>query len=171
MASVASWDDTARHWAVAQLVALVLTAAAFITWFALTYRAAERNNPQLLRHAWGWSIGAWFVPFLSLVRGPQMVNDALNALERPADDYGWSRPGYRLVTAWWTTFVLGNVLAQFDVDPQTFDNFRDSSRFEELSDLLQVVAAVLAMVLVGRLTAAAERRRAELTARLSSAAA
>ena len=48
---------------------------AFIGWLHAGAKQVQRVTPNLLRYAPGWAIGAWFVPFLNLVRPVQIVND------------------------------------------------------------------------------------------------
>lgn len=154
-------DDRVHTWGVAYLIAYLATVLAFVTWFFLARLSAEKHNFYVLRFGRGWAVGSWFTPILNLWRPCQMTNDILAASELPPDSAPWARRGYALVAVWWGFFIATNISARFyGGDPQTVSAFRRDSWLELVSTALSLIAAVLAMLVVGRITGANDRRRA-----------
>ncbi|MDQ3577770.1 MAG: DUF4328 domain-containing protein, partial [Actinomycetota bacterium] len=97
----------------AWLGGLALSGIAFLAWLwrARINSARLCDAPQRLRIR--WSLGSWFVPGLNLW-WPQMVVSDVWRASRPdvagrGADLRAVRPS-RLVTAWWTLFLLANAV-------------------------------------------------------------
>jgi hypothetical protein len=95
-------------------LALVVSAAVFITWFYRAYKNLRRLGVQNMRYGQGWSIGAWFVPILSLFRPKQIANDIWRGSERGAEvSTQWRGLGVpSLVRWWWGLFLAQGVLLE-----------------------------------------------------------
>ena len=110
----------------------------------------QRVTPGLLRYAPGWAIGAWFVPFLNLVRPVQIVNDVrrLGAPDRLRDS--------RALVGWWWATLLGSRLAIWvfvgsgspDNDGVDLDALRSVAVGAIICMVIDLVAAVLAVAVV-----------------------
>lgn len=136
---------------IGQLLSLIVGAIGFLRWFRRAY-----GNAIALGHrasfAPGWAIGGWFVPFLNLVR-PYQIASAM-----------WRHAGAhvgqgKLVGLWWTFWLGGNFLAQFGMRmSESHDNETVRLGVQVLlaSDVANVVAGVLAVRMVRRLTRAHE---------------
>lgn len=134
-----------------QLVALVLGAIGFTRWFRRAY-----GNAIALGHRAaftpGWAIGAWFVPFLNLVRPYQIASSM------------WRHAGARVGTGalvgwWWTFWLVSNFLAQIGLrmsGARSNDTMRLSVQLLIASDIATVIAGVLAVLMVRKLTRAQE---------------
>lgn len=89
----------------------VLTGIAFVSWVWVA-TANARNAGARVRYAPGWALGGWLVPFLSLWRPKQMIDDLWRA-SAPG-----TPPGVDLrvvqkpaaVTFWWAALLLGGSL-------------------------------------------------------------
>lgn len=139
------------------VLTMVITAALFITWLYRAHRS-DQVSPSALRHASGWAIGGWFVPFLNLVRPVQVVLDVTKAAAQAKNAVPIAP---RVVLTWWIVFVSGNVLARVassiaDADGKEgtalVTSFRDSATVEALGDLLMIAAGILALLIVRRTT-------------------
>jgi hypothetical protein len=163
LGGLAAADDRVHAWGIAYLVAYLATVVAWVTWFFIARTSAEKHNEYVLRFGRGWAIGSWFTPFLSLWRPCQMTNDILSASELPSDAPHWASRRYVLVGSWWGFFVAHNLSVRFyQGDPQSVSAFRRHSYYELVSVSLGLVAALLAILVVGRITGANDRRRTEL---------
>jgi hypothetical protein len=149
-----------------QTVVFFASIIVFLAWFRRAYRNLPALGAWPLRYGRGWAIGSWFVPILNYFRPKQIANDIWRASnpEAPADQgatwQGTSVP--KLFAVWWLAFVVANALYTAA--------FRLSVRAEELSelkqvtstylwaDILSVLAAVLAVVVVRRTTARQDER-------------
>ncbi|MFJ9774691.1 DUF4328 domain-containing protein [Kitasatospora sp. NPDC101157] len=159
-------NDTALS---VNLLALIATAAAFLTWFYRVRVNAEVLYPHGHRFRRGWAIGGWFTPLVMLWFPRQIAGDIWQAGVRP-DETGVRPPlSQTLLNLWWGTFVVGNALNRMG------GKFTDAARYPDdyqqgvvwliASDVLEVAAAVFAVLVVRKLTAMQEERFAESAAR------
>src|SRR4051812_7498049 len=79
LAEVDAADARIGLYAIGSFVVLVGASIAFIAWFYRAYMNIERLGARDLRASKGWSIGAWFVPILNLVRPKQLMDDIWRA--------------------------------------------------------------------------------------------
>lgn len=143
----------------------LVTAVLFITWLRRAY-GSDRVDPSALRFGAGWTIGAWFVPFLNLVRPYGLVRDLWKGLgARIAGS-----PGPWVVGAWWGTFIAARFASSVvsalersagdEANPTleqaiaTLREIRPLLWWESGAVVLSSVAAVLCIVVVLRVTRA-----------------
>jgi hypothetical protein len=100
---------------VAYLAALIIAGVFFIRWFSAAYRNLSALGHGEPRFGRGWAIGAWFVPFLSLVRPKQIANDIWNGSDPGApalSGSGWKNAAVpQLLSLWWGLWIGSNLLA------------------------------------------------------------
>ena len=135
------------------LPVLVVTAVSWLVWFRKLYGGLSRRGASPLRHAKGWALGSWFVPFANLVVPKQMMDDAWRATgSMPA-----GAPVPTLLAWWWAGFLVSGFVAHFAGEISgsavTLSELRGATAGLLLSDVLDLFAAVAALVLVGRLSA------------------
>lgn len=100
--------------ALLQLLLYLGTGIAFLVWFRRAYRNLPALGAEALRFSSGWAVGAWFVPFLNLVRPKQLADD----IWRASDPALPSQPGVtwkqqRVPSPlhwWWALFLASNLL-------------------------------------------------------------
>jgi hypothetical protein len=141
--------------AVGQTVVSIACVVCFISWLHRAYENMRALSPPHPRFGSGWAIGGWFVPFLNLVRPKQIINDVYNS-GRPSD------PPPAWLGLWWAAFIISGFLSRF-----AFRGTRDDSSLEALTDTsyrylvadgFDVVAAVLAIIVVRTLSRNQEQR-------------
>jgi hypothetical protein len=152
----------ARAIGVIQTVLLIAIAVFFIRWLRLGYRNADVLAPGLRRYGHGWAIGAWFVPFLNLWRPKQIVNDVWRAGDSTGAPYATPLPSW--LNLWWAVWLLDNLLAQvagrLALRQDTNEELRTVDYWYIVSDATDVVAALLAILVVRRITARLDERAA-----------
>jgi hypothetical protein len=135
---------------VAMMATLTFGAIAFLFWFRRAYGNAHAVGLRGTYHL-GWSVGAWFVPILNLFRPVQIASE----MWRHA---GHERTGsIAIVALWWTAYLLGNfsdraagaLIANRNEDVAVL-----GIRVAAASDAITVVAGILAITMIRRLTAA-----------------
>jgi hypothetical protein len=145
-----------------QTAFLIAAAVFFIRWLRLAYRNADVVAPGLRRYGHGWAIGAWFVPILNLWRPKKIVNDAWRAGAPAGDPYAAPLPAW--LNLWWAGWLLTNVLAQvagrLALRQDTNAELRTLDLWYLASDGTDVVAALLAVLVVRRISARIEERGA-----------
>jgi hypothetical protein len=116
-AELTGFDDHYRafgRWNGLSWVAYFIAACIFVPWFAMAYRNLRRLGVQHMRWGNGWAVGAWFVPFLSLVRPKQIANDIWRGSEGGADvrTERWHLGSVAAVVHWWwALFLIGGACA------------------------------------------------------------
>lgn len=138
------------------ILLLVMTLVLLVLFIVWTYQAHRSSavERQFLRHDSGWAIGSWFVPFLNLVRPPQMVQDVHRGAAQ-----GRSTP---LVGAWWIALLVSRVLgvvanAQLPDDigggsQEFLDRLGTATTTSVAADAFSVAAALFAILLVRRVS-------------------
>lgn len=138
------------------LVALVATAAVFIIWFHRVRQNAEVFAPDTQRRSAGWAIGAWFIPLANLWIPRGIAADVLRASQ--SNPYAGAVRHIGLLNAWWGTWVGAAVFDRYVskayAKAQDADAIHDAAGLVMTSAGLDLVAAVLAILFVRRLTAA-----------------
>jgi hypothetical protein len=158
-------DNDQRQMAVGlvQTILLVATAVCFIRWLRLAYRNADVLAPGLRRYGHGWAIGAWFVPVLNLWRPKKIVNDVWRAGDPSGAPHAARLPA--LLNLWWAGWILTSVLAQVAARlafrQDTLEELRTVDAWYIASDATDVVVALLALLVVRRITRRLEARGAE----------
>jgi hypothetical protein len=147
-------DDRQAVIGFVQLAILLTTAVLFILWLRRCYANLDGLGGRR-RYSVRWAIWGWFVPIMSLWRPKQVVNDLLSCDPRPH-----SRT---LVNWWWAFFLVANWVAGTSARLLFSDNtpqhLHDAAVARAVSDVFQVGGAVLAALVVRRLTAGQESAR------------
>jgi Domain of unknown function (DUF4328)/Protein of unknown function (DUF2510) len=140
----------------AQLLLYLGTGIAFLVWFHRAYRDPVLDRGWV-RFSSGWAIGSWFVPFLNLVRPKQIMDDLWRASEPPVDDTAGPQPRVpALIHAWWVLFlamvVAGQIGFQLAWNAETVEDFQGLSTFLLVSDVMALLASIVTLLVVMRLT-------------------
>jgi hypothetical protein len=144
---------------------------------ALTSRL-YRNLPTLStftrRFTEGWAIGAWFVPFLNLVRPKQIIDDIWRGTD--ADQHAWwsgRRPSVpALLHVWWGVTIAFAVFSRAAVAPPDSAEraeLRDALTVGVVADLLWIACAALTVLVAHRLARRDEARARVVVGAPSSA--
>jgi hypothetical protein len=136
----------------------------FLRWFSRAYRNLPALGVRGLRFTPGWAVGAWFVPFLNLVR-PKAIADDIWRASDPELPSAAPAPVWRtrrvagFVHWWWGTYLLSFLLRPpGSLDGTIGDDDASLARWESVRNLLTVVAGILAIRLVTQVTERQRRR-------------
>jgi hypothetical protein len=147
-------DDRQALIGLAQGAILLTTAVLFILWLRRCYANLDGLGGRR-RYSVRWAIWGWFVPVMSLWRPKQIVNDLLSCDPRPH-----SRT---IVNWWWAFFLVSNWVAGSSArllfGDSTPQDLHDAAVARAVSDVIQIGGAVLAVLVVRRLTAGQESAR------------
>ncbi len=137
------------------LLGLIGTATLFIIWFHRVRHNAEVFAPDVQRRTPGWAIGGWFIPFANLWIPRGIAQDVLRAGQ--PDPWAGELRHQRLLNSWWGLWIASNIFdrlaaQRYDAaeDPQAV---HDATGWLMTGSVLDIVAAVLALLFVRRLTA------------------
>jgi hypothetical protein len=147
-----SADDAVQAANIGYLLAILVAGSLFIAWLYQVVSIVVAHRPQDVRHSKGWSIGGWFVPFLNWVRPKQFVDDAWRGTR--------SDPAARstvpmFVHVWWALFLAAGLLTTIAarLPTETVHDVVTHDRFGAVGDSVNLLAGLLAVVVVWRLTA------------------
>lgn len=176
-ASVQDVEDAQLGSAGIQFLAGVLylvAAGFFIAWAYRAYDNLRRTSVAELRYDANWAIAAWFIPVVWWIRPKQMLNDVWRAGEAGAEvrDGSWrDRPVSQLLHWWWAVWVAAALVGitagvvGFDSDAvlsgrEDYEREQDAATIAAPGILCTAVAAILACLVVRRVTDRQERLRA-----------
>jgi hypothetical protein len=172
VADVTAGENRTAVAALAQFVALFATAIAFIVWFRRAYRNTAGLGASGMRYKPGWSIGAWFVPILTLFRPKQITNDIWRASdpELPRHATTWqANEVHGLIHWWWAIWIVAtvfsNISTNFYLTAETLSEQLLASSMAAVANMVFIVAAVLAILIVRAITIRQEQREETFAAR------
>ena len=139
-----------------QVLTFVLTAIFFLMWI----HRAHRNLPALgargLKFTPNWAVGWFFVPFMNLVRPVQVVAEIWKASSpgnNTSDGTAWKSARVSpIIWLWWVVWIIAGIVGQFaarlGLRAETLEMILVSSWAVFISDAIDMVAAVLAILVV-----------------------
>ena len=174
---IQSADDRVQAFALLGLASYVVTGIVFVVWFQRCYKNSQALGTSNLRFSSGWAAGAWFVPFLNFVRPKQIADDIWKSTEPDApapQNSSWMSvrvPG--LLHAWWAFFIGGavasRIAASLASDNDSLSHLRNLDRFSAVAEIVTVMGAILAALVVRGITARGEQRAKNLGVRARAA--
>ncbi|MEU9305785.1 DUF4328 domain-containing protein [Streptomyces sp. NPDC048269] len=137
--------------------ALIVTGIVFVVWFHRVRTNAEVFAPGAERLGRGWAIGAWFVPLANLWLPYRIAVTTWGSSTPLVAGGGYRRFPLTLVNLWWGAFVLARLLGWYGgmsyARAESAGAVRDAATTMLVGDILELVAAVLAVLFVRKLTA------------------
>jgi hypothetical protein len=164
-AEAAANDSRQQAIGTLQLLLLIATAIFFLTWFYRAHSNLAVVSSIKPMYTSGWAVGGFFVPFLNLVRPVQVMRElwqgtmsgtssATSGAFASVQPSGSTPP---LVGWWWGLFLVSNILGNVTMrlafrDSPTLADLEALSWLQVLHDGLDIPTAVLAILLVDRIT-------------------
>ncbi|MFJ9678357.1 DUF4328 domain-containing protein [Streptomyces sp. NPDC101194] len=149
-------DDLYAGAGVLQVLMTVATAVVFIIWFRRVRLNAEVFDPSAQPMGVGWAVGAWFVPIANLVLPRRIAGGIWTASAQTDPDGGWRTVPTTVMNLWWGAWVCSLVVSRYTSqqywkaeEPQ---EIMDAAGLLMATDALDLVAAVLAVLFVRKLT-------------------
>ncbi|WP_328873405.1 DUF4328 domain-containing protein [Streptomyces sp. NBC_00287] len=136
---------------IAQTVAMIASMVLFLCWFHRARVNAEVFSPFGHSKKRGWAVGGWFVPVIHFWYPRRITLDIWDASSP------WSAPRpHGLVNAWWTLWVISLIAGRASFtqykNAKTPEQIRDAVESVMITDVIDIVAAALAIAVVLRLT-------------------
>ncbi|WP_188191544.1 DUF4328 domain-containing protein [Nonomuraea sp. SYSU D8015] len=150
--------DLVYGWSgIVESVVYLVTAVAFLVWLFRVRANAEILAPDGHRRAAPWLIFGWVVPIISFWFPKQIVDDIWDASARTPS------PPKGLFHAWWAAWVVGSLMSSvgsrllFNADE--LDQIAAAARFDVVCIGVMLIAAVLAIFVVRRISDVQEEHR------------
>lgn len=134
----------------------ILLAVFFIMWMRRAYHNLHKAGSTYLSFSEGWASGAWFVPFINLGRPWKIMSEIFQETQmvfRKPNEFGFEKEHDNITGWWWASFITSGVVAQIGSIFIRSGNLRTGYLFAAVSDLGYVMAAVLAMNMIKRISA------------------
>ncbi|MEU0484465.1 DUF4328 domain-containing protein [Streptosporangium sp. NPDC006013] len=148
--------------AVVYLVAVV----AFLVWLFRVRANAEILSPGGHRRSQPWLIFGWMVPIINFWFPKQIVDDIWYASSRVPS------PPRGLFNAWWAAWLIGtwvtNAAVRLLFNSDGLEPLAAAARFDVVSIVLMLIAAVLAIGVIRKITEAQEEHRSAAAAGMPS---
>ncbi len=121
MSEATSNDLRVQALVFAEIAVRIVFIVVFIMWFRRAYFNLEQYGTHT-RFSEGWAAGAWFVPFLNLVRPFQIMSEIweeYTKLDQNSEEGRSSTSGSGILWLWWLIYLIGGVVT--NVGSRQFD--------------------------------------------------
>ncbi len=137
-----------------QVLGVLATGTVFLIWFYRVRANAEVLTPGTCTMGKGWAIGSWFIPVGNYWLPFRIARQTWDASFQGAPE-GSRRPR-AILFAWWFTWVASDALgvagARLHSKVESPESLQIATRIEMVSDAINIAAAVLAILVVRKLT-------------------
>ncbi|MEU0833701.1 DUF4328 domain-containing protein [Streptomyces sp. NPDC005969] len=141
---------------VLQVLVLLATAIVFILWFRRVRLNAEVFDASMQQMKPGWAVGAWFVPFANLVLPRRIAGGIWTASAQTNTDGSWRTVSEAPVNLWWGAWVCSSLFSRYAsqqyLKAEEVQEIMDAAGRMLAADAFSIVAAVLAILFVRKLT-------------------
>lgn len=140
---------------IAEFIVYVVAVVAFLVWLFRVRANAELLSPGGHRRGKPWVIFGWVVPIVNFWFPKQVVDDIWYASTRD----GSASKG--LIDAWWAAWLVGSLVSNFAgrllFRAEDLETLAAAARFDTVSIGLMLVAAVLAIGVIRKISSAQEQ--------------
>ncbi|MGW1496764.1 DUF4328 domain-containing protein [Streptomyces sp. NPDC002402] len=147
---------------VLQTITFLLCGIVFILWFRQMRENAQLFAPDAHRRSPGWAVWGWIVPVVFLWFPRRITLDIGTASELPRDVPDAPRTPVTLVNAWWAVWIsqatLSNLASRYYVAADDAGAIKEALGLLMVSDVLDIAAGVLAVLVVRKITRMQQRR-------------
>lgn len=148
-----------------ELIVRVLTAIAFLMWTYRVYKNLPALGASGLEHTPGWAVGWYFVPIANLVK-PYSVTVEIARHSNPEGLGANARAiGTANVGWWWAAFIISGILGRIAAaiiagggESHSLDATMTGFSIAIVAEVISIIAAVLAILLVAQVDKNQERR-------------
>ena len=158
-------DDRVTTSGLFQTACYVVCIIAFLVWYGRAYFNLQRLGVRGLRFGEGMAIFYWFIPFANVFRPKQVVNDIWRGSDPDLPSGHWTSGRVpALIHCWWAAWLISGFVEriffrQSMQDVNTPADFVSMSKTFIAWDLVDFVPAILAILVIMRITARQEERR------------
>jgi hypothetical protein len=160
-------DDRQSLIGIVEIGVSLACAVVFLMWFQRAYKNLHTVRYQPLEFTPGWAIGGFFVPFINFVRPYRIMKEicagSTSLAEEPERRAEALTSLLIQVRWWWMLFLsdsaISNAAARTMMKAEALDEILTAEWIDFGSELLSIPAAIVALLLVRRVTEVQERAR------------
>lgn len=138
------------------LIAYITSAVTFISWFRRAYYNLHTQISNL-RFDEGWAAGAWFVPFVNLVRPYQIMKELYQETEHLLAERGENhnpQNSTALLSGWWTLWIIvgliGNFILRYSLNADEIEELMVVSIASIISSIVSIPLSLSTVEVIGR---------------------
>ncbi|MFC4112487.1 DUF4328 domain-containing protein [Nonomuraea zeae] len=143
---------------IVETVVYVVAVVAFLVWLYRVRANAEILSPGGHRRGRPWLIIGWVVPIINFWFPKQIVDDIWYASTRAGQE---SAPSRGLINVWWAAWLIAslvsNLAGRLLFGAEELDSLAAAARFDVVSITLMLVAALLAIGVIRKISDAQEQ--------------
>jgi len=147
----------------------ILTIVMFLIWEYRSFNNLSALKARNLEYSPGWAVGWWFIPFANLVKPFQVMRELWNESDPDYDEEAGflnvKAGAPELMIFWWAAFLLSGFIGRVADKMADSPNGQPSDFFPValmIAALFQVCAAILALILVKKITERQEERERKI---------
>jgi len=144
-----NYDVFSRVLALGVLALLAFTGVIWLIW----QRRLARSAPAKLRHGSAMHVGSWFIPFANLGLPVRNMLDLWRAYEPPRTT---GPAPASMIGVWWAIFLASSILGRVTFSAYSgaasLADYRRAAELSAVESVVTMVAAVLAWIVVRRLS-------------------
>lgn len=142
------------------LAVYLATGIVFLVWFRRAYRnLLALDASSAMQYGPGWAVGAWFVPFLNLIRPKRIMDDIWRGTD-PAPHVRTATPreakSPALILAWWIAWLVslwaGRAAFRAFMSAETIPELTSAYRLSIGVSLADIAVGILAIAVVLRVS-------------------
>ncbi|MGC0419579.1 DUF4328 domain-containing protein [Embleya sp. AB8] len=152
------------------VLAMIATAVLFVIWMYRARANVDLFGPSKQHLSTGWAIGGWLVPVVNLWFPKLILHDVWRASDPRTAERGGRTPGrLPLLWAWWVLLIGSTVLffasrlsypLSDDIELSDADRLQTIDILSGAADIVLILAAVAAVLVVRRITTFQHEREA-----------
>lgn len=131
----------------------------FLQWFRRAYGNLHRLGINYLRHKESMAIWAWMIPIICVFRPVQIMNEIWKETQKGIKKYDSTfsiKNGELIIGLWWTLVIITNFIGRYLLKTafkqDTIEQLIESSQASIVSDVLQIVEALLIITIVSKIS-------------------
>lgn len=146
-------NDTREQWmGISYTILFAISAFTFIQWFRRAYYnlgiRTRTNSGE------GWAAGAWFVPFLNLIR-PYRIMEELDRKTSHlinAKDTNFTKYNSSSITAWWILWIISNlagrILTKASANLDTIDQLLYKTKIDIGLSGFMIILSIVTVIMI-----------------------
>ncbi len=143
-------DKRQQFVAITYLLVFIVSGVLILRWIYLANYNARQLGAQNMEFTPGWSVGYFFIPFLSLWKPYQAMKEIWQVSHNP-DDWAFEKIS-PVVGLWWflwiTTNILGQVISRMANEAEELSELMNLNLITQLSDGLDIPLALVTLALI-----------------------
>lgn len=122
----------------------------FIMWFRRAYFNLSMSTRAYTEFTEGWAAGAWFVPFINLVRPFTIMKEIWVKTQEATDNLiTYKKP--TILGLWWTLWIINNIGTNISTrlfNSNSLDDLLISTQLSFVVNLIEIAALVLLIIII-----------------------